>query len=359
MAELLDHGVIRRNVSIEYGGGEDLFFESAVTPGFSDVHAHPQVVDVGSPGKWSNSYEWLENRRLRVDESRVRKDKELSALLTKATLLYSLLNGATLMALTGSLEGNISALLSLPVSPRVVLLPTVMDREGWSTPEKVYAEYLRYLSRWDGFFNMGFFAHSLRKTSESYLLASYKTALKLGVPFALHLSEGVDETDTLLELLGQPLGNIVAVHCIVSPERCREVGLKVVHCPTSNLYLYGYTLNDLNYFDALGSDWPLVTGTIAKTFRDAVEVHGASIRLLEKATAGGYKVLGMKTSGDIVGFDEDLESVTSGRVNPIAVFVNGKLVVFENTILAMNLTYSDVEKIKEEAVKLAFEKYGI
>ncbi|MEZ0345866.1 MAG: hypothetical protein ABWK01_04885 [Infirmifilum sp.] len=359
VSEFLDHGVVRRNVRIPYKGVEDFYFASAVAPGFSDAHAHPQVVDVGEPGRWANSYEWLENRRLRVDEAGIRRDAELSSLLARATLLSSLLEGATLVALTGSLEGNVKALLSLPVSPRVVLLPTVMDREGWSSPEVVYAEYIRNLSRWDGFFNMGFFVHSLRRTSPSYLLASYKTSLKLRIPFALHLSEGIDESDTLVEVLGGASENIIAVHCIVGAEKCKSLGIRVVHCPTSNTYLYNRTLNNIEYFDALGSDWPLVTGTVAKTYLDAVRIHGAGIKLLEKATAGGYRILRMKSSGDIVAFDADLERVLRGEVRPRAVLVDGVIAVYENNIPRMNLSGSDVKKIKEEAVKLAFERYGV
>ncbi|MGB9709191.1 MAG: amidohydrolase family protein [Infirmifilum sp.] len=359
VSELLDHGVLRRNVKIPYNGSEDLYFVSAIAPGFSDAHAHPQVVDVGEKGGWRHSYEWLENRKLRVNEAGIRRDKELSSLLTKATLLKSLMEGATLIAVTGSLEGNISAILSLPATPRVVVLPTVMDREGWSTPERVYAEHVKYLSRWDGYFNMGFFVHSLRKTGKSFLVASYKTAIKLGVPFAIHLSEGVDETESFIEVIGEPAGNVVAVHCLEGAEKCKRFGFKVVHCPTSNLYLYERTLRGLGLFDALGSDWPLVTGTIAKTYRDAVAVHGASYELLQKATLGGYRVFGMKTSGDIVAFDENLDKVMRGELKPRAVVVNGRLVVYENVMIDLNLSSQDIEKVKEQAVRLAFEQYGI
>ncbi|PLJ77978.1 amidohydrolase family protein [Infirmifilum sp. SLHALR2] len=359
IGELLDHGVVRRRVKIRYEGSEDFYFESAVSPGLADAHAHPQVVDVGERRMWRHSYEWLEGRRLRVDEAGLRRDKELSSMLAKATILRSLVDGVTLLALTGSLEGNVSALLTLPVSPRVVLLPTVMEAEGWSTPERVFAEYVRNLAKWDGFFNMGFFVHSLRKAGQSYLLASYKTASKLGVPFALHLSEGIDESETLVELLGDAPRNVIAVHCIEGAEKCKRMGLRVVHCPTSNLYLYGRTLRGLEFFDSLGSDWPLVTGTVLRTYRDAVAVHGPSVRLLEKATVGGYAVFGMRGSGDLVAFDRSLEKVIAGEAEARAVFIDGKLVMDEGTVVQMGLGKRDVERFKEEAVRLAFEKYGV
>ncbi len=359
VGEFFDHGVLRRNVRIVYRGREDLFFESAVSPGFADAHAHPQVVDVGGPGPWRHSYEWLENRRLRVDEAGIRKDRELSSMLARAAILSSLVDGATLVALTGSLEGNMAALSALPVAPRVVLLPTVMESDGWSTPEHVYAEYVRNLARWDGYFNMGFFVHSLRKAGKSYLLASYKTATKLGVPFALHLSEGIDESRTLVEVLGEAPRNVIAVHCIEGAESCKQLGLRVVHCPTSNLYLYGRTLKGLEFFDSLGSDWPLVTGSILVTYRDAVRIHGPSPELLEKATSGGYRVFGMSGVGDVAAFDEGLDKVIRGEARPRAVLVDGQLVVDEGAIPRMGISRRDIEKLKEEAVRLAFEKYGV
>lgn len=359
VAELFDHGVVRRNARIPYSGSEDLYFESAVAPGFSDAHAHPQVVDVGEPGRWRDAYEWLRNRRLRVNEAGIRGDREVSSMLAKAALLTSLLSGATLAAFTGSLEGNMAAVLSTPVSPRVVLLPTVMPSEGWSTPERVFAEYMRNLARWDGYYRMGFFVHSLGMAGSSYLLASYKTAVKLGAPFAMHLSEGVDESDALVEALGGAAPNLVAVHCIEGAEKCRKYGFKVVHCPTSNLYLYGRTIRGVELFDALGSDWPLVTGAILATYRDAVRVHGPSLRLLEKATAGGYRVFRIRGSGDLVAFDAPLERVARGEAEPRAVLVGGKLAVYEGVVQQLGVDRRYAEKVKEEAVRLAFEKYGV
>lgn len=355
---LLEWGVVKRNVRVEYEGSEDLYFESAVMPGFSDAHVHPQVVDIGEGGVWSNSYEWISRRRLRVDEGAIRRDEELSGALAKATLLLSLLDGVTLAVLNGSLSGNLKALRTLGVSPRVVLMPTVMDAEGWSRPESVYAAYAANLAMWDGYYNIGFFAHSLRLTSPSSLRASYKIAVKLGLPFALHLSEGVDESDDLVKLLEGANGRVIAVHCITSPSKCRRYGFKVVHCPTSNLYLYGYTLNGLELFDALGSDWPLVTGTLRKTYLDAVQVHRPSISLLTKATAGGYEVYRVDGRRDIVCFDEALEKVAAGSAEPKLVAVGGRVLVREGVVERLQLSRKDVEKFKEEHVKAAFERYG-
>ncbi|MEM4670375.1 MAG: amidohydrolase family protein [Thermofilum sp.] len=356
---LLDWGVVRRNVRVEYEGSEDFYFETAVMPGFSDAHAHPQVVDVGDRGKWSSSYEWISRRKLRVDEGAIRRDSELSGALAKATLLLSLLDGVTLAALNGSLAGNLRALQSLRASPRVILMPTVMEAEGWTRPESVYAAYASNLAMWDGYYSMGFFAHSIRLTSPSSLRASYKIAAKLKLPFALHLSEGVDEADELVKLLEGVEWRIVAVHCITSPEKCRSYGFKIVHCPTSNLYLYGYTISELSLLDALGSDWPLVTGTVRRTYLDAVKVHGPSASLLEKATAGGYEVYGIGGKGDFVCFDEPLEKVIAGRAEPKLVAVKGRVLVKEGVVEGENLTRREVEKFKEEQVKLAFERYGV
>lgn len=356
---LLDWGVVRRNVRIEYEGSEDLYFETAVMPGFSDAHAHPQVVDVGDGGRWSSSYEWIAGRRLKVDEGAIRRDAELSGALARAALLLSLLDGITLAALNGSLAGNLRALQTLRIAPRVVLMPTVMEAEGWTRPESVYAAYASNLAMWDGYYRIGFFAHSIRLTSPSSLRASYKIAAKLRLPFALHLSEGVDEADELVKLLEGANWKVIAVHCITSPEKCRRYGFRIVHCPTSNLYLYGYTISELSLIDALGSDWPLVTGTLKRAYLDAVRVHGPSMRLLEKATAGGYEVYGVRGEGDFVCFDEPLERVAAGHAEPKLVAINGRVLVREGVVEGENLTRREVEKFKEEQVKLAFERYGV
>lgn len=354
---LLDWGVLRTNVRITYEGSEDLYFESAVRPGFSDAHAHPQVVDVGEGGRWANAYEWISNRRLRVDEGGIRRDAELSAALAKATLLSSLLSGVTLIAMNGSLTGNIRALQTLPASPRVVLMPTVMEAEGWSRPESVYAAYATNLSMWDGYYSIGFFAHSIRLTSPHFLRASYRIAAKLGLPFALHLSEGVDEADELRKVVNGVGWEVIAVHCITSPEKCRRHGFKIVHCPTSNLYLYGHTIRRIELFDALGSDWPLVTGTLSRTYSDAVRVHGPSLSLLRKATAGGYEVFKVNGGNDLVCFDDSIEKVASGSIEPRLVLVGGKVLVAEGEIIGMQLSRKEVEKFKDEQVRIAFERY--
>ena len=359
VGELLDHGALRRNVHIRYEGGEDLYFESAVSPGFSDAHAHPQVVDVGEGGRWANSYEWLSGRRLRVDEGAVRQDAELSAALAEAALLLSLMDGVTLISITGSLRGNLRAISRLRHLPRVVLLPTLMESAGWSRPESVYAAYAANLAMWDGYFGIGFFAHSLRCTPPEFLRASHRMARRLNLPFAIHLSEGVDEADELVEILGGEVGNVVAVHCISSPEKCRAHGFRVVHCPTSNMYLYGYTLRGLHLFDALGSDWPLVTGTLRRAYADAVRIHGPSLALLTKATAGGYRVMGVEGHGDAVFFDEPLEKVMRGEAEPRLVLVGGRVLVREGLVEGLGFSRHDLLRIKEERVKLAFEKYPL
>ncbi|MEB3846643.1 MAG: hypothetical protein GSR74_01550, partial [Desulfurococcales archaeon] len=133
------HGRLVEGVRIPFK--QDIFFETVILPGFSDTHAHPQVIDAGlSPGRialWSNSYEWLETRRLAVDEAMVRRDLGLSARLAELALKRMALEGVTLAAFTGVLEANLKARLRVSPGPRLVLLPTLMDREGWSRPGEV------------------------------------------------------------------------------------------------------------------------------------------------------------------------------------------------------------------------------
>jgi len=359
IGQLVLHGKLIENARLEVSTSEDMYFESAVSPGFSDAHAHPQVVDVGEGGHWRDSYEWLENRKLRVNEAAIRKDKELSALLAEATILSSIIDGVTMLSLTGSLEGNIEAVKKLKATPRVVLLPTVMNLDGWSLPENIFVKYVENSFLWDGYFSLGFFVHSIKKADISMLRASYNISRKLHLPFALHLSEGIDEVDALVEALGKELDRVIAVHCITSPEKCRKAGLKVVHCPTSNIYLYNRTLGSIEHFDSLGSDWPLVTGNLFRTFQDAVKLHSATMDLLAKATLGGYEIYNIKPEGDLVAFDDPIEKVLRGESRPVYVFVKSKPIVKDGIIDPYGLSRTDMERIVRERVNYAFEKYGL
>jgi guanine deaminase len=356
---LLLRGRVIENARLEIPVGEGLYFESAISPGFSDAHAHPQVVDVGAGGPWRDSYEWLKNRELRVDEAAIRRDRELSAQLAEATILLSLFDGVTLISLTGSLEGGIEAVRRLRASPRVVVLPTIMSLDGWSLPESVFVKYIENRHLWNGYFSLGFFVHSIRGADLPMIRASFNISRRLGLPFALHLSEGVNEVDELVEALGGSARGVVAVHCITAPEECRRVGVRIVHCPTSNLYLYNTTLGSIELFDALGSDWPLVSGTLLKTYQDAVKLHGPSLDLLNKASLGGYELYGVDPCGDLVAFDSPLEKVVRGDARPRYVFVKGRAVVEEGMVNFYGFRRSDVERIASERIRYAFEKHGL
>ena len=78
--------IIRENAKIPFP--VDAYYDVVFLPGFSDAHAHPQVVDAGLyPGaKWRSSYEWLLYRRMSVDEALVRADIGLSSRLAELAL---------------------------------------------------------------------------------------------------------------------------------------------------------------------------------------------------------------------------------------------------------------------------------
>jgi len=352
-------GVVE-NARLEVEGSGSLYLETVVAPGFSDAHAHPQVVDVGE-GRWSNSYEWMQGRRLRVDEAALRADIELSARLAQATLLRALLEGVTFIALVGRGEANALAYRRLQAKPRVLIMPTILDRlRGWPSTWAA-TNLLLELSYLDGSLPLGLFVHSLGGVSPKALRAAYVAARSLGVPFGIHLNEGVEELEALASLLGLREGEdsgIVAVHCIVG-RGFRSYGIRVVHCPLSNLRLYGRTLSDPDLADALGSDWPLLLGSALSTYRAAVSIHGRERRLalLRRATVGGYEVYGIPWEGDWAGFDEPLSSVLDGGCAPSFVSVGGRLVVEEGAVRGLGLTRSDVDRMVGELVKLALERY--
>ncbi len=352
---------IKDNVTIKtkYGKGE-LYIETVVYPGFSDAHAHPQVVDVGKPRRWKNSYEWLKYRRLRVDETKVRKDSFLSSKLARATYILSLLEGATLIVVTGNIEANLNAAKSLGVHPRIVLTPTIMEKDGWLSIKEFIQYFFKNYALWNGYWSPGIFVHSLGLTSPNIIREAYYVAEKLGVPLALHLSEGITEVDKLTRILNTSKANVIAVHCISEPKECFKITRGIVHCPSSNLYLFEETVKEIDYISALGSDWPLVTGGIYSTYKMAVDIHGPNLNLLRKASYGGYKLFGVKWYGDFIGFDEPLEKVISGKAKlPCYVFVKEKPIVIERSIKNLGLNYEEAKRIVRESVKEALEKYPI
>ena len=352
----------RESVELGIEGAGSLYVETVIVPGFSDAHAHPQVVDVGE-GRWSNSYEWMKQRRLAVDEAALRADTELSSKLAAAAMLRALLEGVTFMALVGRAEANIAAYRRLPVKPRILIMPTILDTmRGWPSTWSA-TSIVMALSKLDSNVPFGLFAHSLGNLSPKSLRAAYVTAQSFGIPFGIHLNEGVDEMDKLVSLLGLERGRdsgIIAVHCIVDGD-FKEYGIRVVHCPASNLKLYGRTLTHVGKVDALGSDWPLLLGSSLRAFKAAVEVHGVRHArfLLDRATAGGYRVYGVRWGNDWVGFDASLEKVLEGSCEPSFVSVDGRLVVSEGIIRELALSRRDVENMVEELVKLAIEKYPV
>lgn len=351
---------IRERATLNVGGEGSFYVETVLAPGFSDAHAHPQVVDVGE-GYWSNSYEWMRQRQLKVDEAALRADIELSSKLAEAAMLRALLEGVTFMALVGRGEANALAHRRMPAKPKVLVMPTILDAmwgwpNTWSATSLVIA-----LSHLDSSVPLGLFAHSLGNVSPKALRAAYIAARSFGLPFGIHLNEGIDELPKLASLLGLKEGEnsgIVAVHCIVGDD-FRKYGIKVVHCPLSNLRLYGRTIGDPKKIDAIGSDWPLLLGSSLSAYRAAVEIHGREYAkfLLARATCGGYEVYNVAWSGDWVGFDEPFEKVLEGDCKPSFVAVSGELAVEEHAIRGYDFTRSDVERLVRGLLQLAIEKY--
>ncbi len=336
-------------------------YKLVVIPGFSDGHMHPQVVDSGVvPGrKWKDSYDWLYNRVLRVDEAGIRADVEFSAKLAKLVFMRSLLEGVTLAAVTGRLEANVKAWLSLKAKPRVVFLPTVMDRSGWPSVEEV-ALGARRLARLleDGVARIGVFLHSLRTASQETARKSLRLAANLRTVMGLHLSEGVKEASLLSSVLGSgpyPVP-LAAVHC--TEEERIPSGVYCVSCPLSNLVLYGRTRKSLAGVHAFGSDWPLLLGTVSRhlgVIRSSFRASHDAI--LWRATVGGYRVYGMPSQGDLVAYDEGLSELITGKAVPRLVTVAGSLAVYEGKLVAEDLELREVEGMIKEAIKEAIERY--
>ncbi|MDM7275619.1 MAG: hypothetical protein P3X22_005835 [Thermoprotei archaeon] len=353
------HGRIVDNFRIPFG--EDLHFKVVLIPGFSDGHAHPQVVDGGlRPGVlWRDSYDWIENRDLSVDEVMVRRDLGLASKLALLTFYRALLEGTTLISLTGRLAANVKAWVSMTPRPKAVMLPTVMDREGWTVGE-VKRDYERVsMMVSEGLTRLGVFVHSIRLAGRETIAEAVGLASQRGGLLGLHMGEGRPETGDFKAVFGEPPypSRIVPVHCI--DDDVAAIGLQCVSCPLTNLLLYGRTRSSLAGVGSFGSDWPLLLGTvprhlpiIAGHFKEPPD------SILRIATIGGYRVYNMPPDGDIVGYDDSLQKILEGRTKPKFVTVKWETAVYEGTLTSNGLTLENIEKAIVEAVREATEKYG-
>ena len=363
-------GVLEAGVAVVHGRivegfrapfREDAYFDVVFVPGFSDGHAHPQVIDGGlRPGvRWRDSYEWIRFRDLVVDEVMVRRDLSIATRLSYLALARALLEGTTLVALTGRLAANVRAWLRMGGRPRAVFLPTVMDRAGWTLGE-VMGDYVRVgMLVSDGFARLGVFIHSLGMASGATVGEALRLAASGDGVVGLHLGEGVSELELFKRVFGSPPYpvRIVPVHCI--DDDVSSVGLQCVSCPSTNILLYSRTRRDLRGVSSFGSDWPLLLGTtprhlplITRVFREPLE------SILWAATIGGYKLYDMPYDGDLVAYDGGLERILEGELLPKLVTVNGQVVVYEGALVDSQLTLDDVTREIWETVREAVEKYG-
>lgn len=364
-------GTLEADVAIVYGRvvenfrikfPADAHFSTVIMPGFSDGHAHPQVVDGDSSARkrWRHSYDWLENRKLVVDEAAVREDVELSSRLSRLTLMRAVLEGTTMIALTGRLLANADAILSMRRRPRTVLLPTIMDRRGW-TIDVAKGDYARVSSLVsDGHVRLGVFVHSLRTVRGETIREAVSMAASMGAVMGLHLGEGVAESDLFVEFFGSPPYSvrIVPVHCI--DDEMRELGISCVACPATNLMLYGRTRNDLTGIAAFGSDWPLLIGTVPRHLGIIRKASKASpTEILSRATVGGYRLYNIGYEGDVLGYDESLERIMSGKALPRMVSIGWEIAVWEGRLVEEELGIKEVEKEIEEAIGEAVARHGV
>ncbi|MEB3773991.1 MAG: hypothetical protein GSR86_03580 [Desulfurococcales archaeon] len=360
-AEAVIYGRRVENVRIPFS--RDEYYDLLIIPGFSDGHAHPQVVDAGlEPGVvWRDSYEWIEGRRLRVDEASLRADLGLSSRLAMLTFKRAILEGTTLIAVTGRLEANIRGWLSLSSRPRTVFLPTVMRRRGWATTETIAgiaSRYSKYLN--DVMARIGVFVHSIRYGGDM-IRGALELARDLESVVGIHISEGVREMDLLDEYIGPPPypSRIVGVHCL-EDEDPQAHGIACISCPYSNMLLYRRTRPTINGVSGFGSDWPLLVGTIGGHINVVVDAFNVDpFVVLRKATIGGYLTYGMRHGGDMAAYDGGIEDLLGGGLRPRLVTVGGKPVVVEGRIASTGEDLDEVLRGIREALREAVEAHPL
>jgi guanine deaminase len=353
-------GRVRENFSMPFP--IDAYYDVIIMPGFSDTHAHPQVIDAGLQPvmRWENSYHWIETRQLNVDEARVRADIGLASRLAELVMKRALLEGTTLIALTGRFEANLKAFVRMESTPRVVLLPTVMNRKGWATPESLKTSFsrLRKYMR-DQLLRIGVFLHSLAYGGPKMTVEALELARSLRGPLGIHLSEGVSERRDFEEITCCRRENvsIVAVHCL--NDNYRDLGLRCSSCPASNILLYGRVLGDISRITSFGSDWPHLVGTTGRLIPLMFKLYrGRTTDILLRATVGGYEDYGVSAFGDFIAYDGSLRRVLEGLERPKLVSVARKIVVEEGILRDTEESLEDVERETRETIKYAVEIYG-
>ena len=353
-------GRVKENVSIPFP--VDAYYDVVLIPGFSDTHAHPQVIDAGLiPGKmWSSSYEWLLTREMVINEASVRGDIGLSARLAELAMKRALLEGTTLIALTGRFEANVKAFTRMKTPPRTVLLPTVMKRKGWATPrelEKLFSKYAKYTK--DDLLRVGIFVHSISYGGPVMLRESQELALRVRGPLGIHLSEGVSEKKDFAEY-SCCLDNlwVVAVHCL--DDDYGDLGVRCSSCPGSNITLYRRYLKDLSRATSFGSDWPHLLGTVGGQIGLISTLYSNRLEeALFKATIGGYNDYLVGYSGDLAAYDGSLSQVLSGMIRPKLVTVNYRPAVMDGLLIDTGERYSDIIRATQEAIDYAVEVHGL
>jgi len=354
------HGRIVEGLQLPFV--RDEYYETVIVPGFSDAHMHPQVIDAGLiPGRvWDNSYTWIEERRLRVDEASLRADVELSAQLALATYKRALLEGVTLVAVTGNVLANAMAWLAMKIPPRAVFLSTIMRRRGWPTLQRVEPLLRRLRGQLnDGMARVGVFIHSIRLAGSDQLRQAVVRAREYGGIVGLHLSEGVPEASEYARITkGAPLGvRVVAVHCL-SEEDPGQHGLLCASCPATNLILYKRTRSSLSGVTSFGSDWPLLIGTVARHLPLIARVHHNYVEgVLRRMTIGGYRDYGMPHAGDLVAYDVSLSRLLSEFREPKLVLASGRVAVNEGVLVETGESLRDVEKSIASLVGEAMERH--
>lgn len=354
---------INNNKNIEYS------FKTVFSPGFSDAHAHPHVIEKNcGRRKWENMKDWFNNRKTKIDEISLRKDLEICTKLSKLTIYKALLEGTTLIALVSSNPyANLLAFKSIKNKPRTVILPTISNLKGMNKSFKEIKLFLEKIERSKNLsksklINYGIFIHSLSFTNLNDLIESAKWSYEKNKPFALHLSEGFKELNKLREIIHniKHSNPIIGIHCTEN-EKYHNYGVKTVNCPLSNLLIYGKTQKNFNQIDSLGTDWPLVIGGINEQIKELIKIHGKRKikKIFEKATIGGYRLYGMPHDGDFIAFNTSFENILKGKiVPPPYVSINHNLIVKDGKIIDLDLSYRDILKEIEKTIKEVYEKYS-
>lgn len=376
--------------------------DALVAPGLIDTHTHAPMSLFRAIADDKRLEDWLTNFIFPAESKNVSPDFVRWG--TRLACLEMVLAGITTYTDMYYFE-DIEAETAKEAGLRGVLGQAIIgfpapDYKTWNDSIAATERYIQRF-RTDDLIVPAVAPHAIYTTPNEALVASHNLAVKYRIPLLIHLSETKTERDDALakrkmtptqtlEKLGVLDGRVIAAHCVWDDDNdlriLRRHGTGVAHCPSSNTKLASGiarvpAMLKLGLNVGLGNDGFAGSNDTADLILEmnlAAKLQKVTAmdprvlpaeQVLEMATAGGARVLGLdKEIGSIEeGKRADLITLSLAKPNAVPVynvysqivyaskaadvhdvFINGRQIVSARHVLTLN----------EEEIHRKAEEYG-